>query len=335
VRFGLAIMNDFPPGTVPAERIPLLREQVRAAAEAGIESVWVLHHYLGNMPTLQPLPLLAALAAEAGDMFLGTNMFILPLSHPVAVAENYATLDHITGGRVIAGFGMGYRENEFESFGIPLSDRVSRYEESVQIIRGLWSGSEVNFSGQHFTVSGQRIGLPPVQPGGPKIWVGAGAHRTGAHRAARLGDAWMVPPHATPERLATVLRYYQDERERLGRGPARDVIVRRELVLDPDPGQARSIGIAARGALTRQYAQFNAPDQTESYRHLQSDAAAAAVADQSYLFTDPARAVESLRALEKAGVTYVVLRAQWYDLPQAQMLRTLRLFRDHVRPAFQ
>ena len=334
MRFGLAIMNDFPPGTVPAERIPLLREQVRAAAEAGIESVWVLHHYLGNMPTLQPLPLLAALAAEAGDMFLGTNMFILPLSHPVAVAENYATLDHITGGRVIAGFGMGYRENEFESFGIPLSDRVSRYEESVQIIRGLWSGSEVNFSGQHFTVSGQRIGLPPVQPGGPKIWVGAGAHRTGAHRAARLGDAWMVPPHATPERLATVLRYYQDERERLGRGPARDVIVRRELVLDPDPRQARSIGIAARGALTRQYAQFNAPDQTESYRHLQSDDAAAAVADQSYLFTDPARAVESLQALEKAGVTYIVLRAQWYDLPQAQMLRTLRLFRDHVRPAF-
>jgi alkanesulfonate monooxygenase SsuD/methylene tetrahydromethanopterin reductase-like flavin-dependent oxidoreductase (luciferase family) len=335
VRFGLAIMNDFPPGTVPAERMPLLREQVRAAADAGIESVWVLHHYLGNMPTLQPLPLLAALAAEAGDMFLGTNMFILPLSHPVAVAENYATLDHITGGRVIAGFGMGYRENEFESFGIPLSDRVSRYEESVQIIRGLWSGTEVNFSGQHFTVSGQRIGLPPVQPGGPKIWVGAGAHRTGAHRAARLGDAWIVPPHATPERLATVLRYYQDERERLGRGPARDVIVRRELVLDEDPGQARSAGIAARGSLTRQYAQFNAPDQTESYRHLQGDAAAAEVADQSYLFTDPARAVESLQALEKAGVTYVVLRAQWYDLPQAQMLRTLRLFRDHVRPAFR
>jgi alkanesulfonate monooxygenase SsuD/methylene tetrahydromethanopterin reductase-like flavin-dependent oxidoreductase (luciferase family) len=335
VRFGLAIMNDFPPGTVAAERIPLLREQVRAAADAGIESVWVLHHYLGNMPTLQPLPLLAALAADAGDMFLGTNMFILPLSHPVAVAEEYATLDHITGGRVIAGFGMGYRENEFESFGIPLTDRVSRYEESVQIIRALWSGAEVNFSGQHFTVSGQRISLPPVQPGGPKIWVGAGAHRTGARRAARLGDAWMVPPHVTPERLATVLGWYAGERERLGRGPARDVIVRRELVLDEDPEKARSVGIAARTALTRQYAQFNAPDQTATYRHLQSDSAAAEVADQSYLFTDPGQAVESLRALEKAGVTYVVLRAQWYNLPQAQMLRTLGLFRDHVRPAFQ
>jgi alkanesulfonate monooxygenase SsuD/methylene tetrahydromethanopterin reductase-like flavin-dependent oxidoreductase (luciferase family) len=89
VRFGSAIMNI--PQTVPAEQMPCCASK-SAAADAGIGSVWVLQHYLGNMPTLQPLPLLAALAAEAGDMFLGTNMFILPLSHPVAVAENYATL---------------------------------------------------------------------------------------------------------------------------------------------------------------------------------------------------------------------------------------------------
>lgn len=334
MRFGLAVMNDFPPGTVPADRIPLLREQVRAASEAGIHSVWVLQHYLGNMPTLQPLPLLAALAQDAGDMFLGTNMFILPLSHPVAVAEEFATLDHIAGGRVIAGFGLGYRENEFESFGIPLADRVSRFTESVQVIRELWSGKPVTFAGQHFAVTGQQLSLPPVQPGGPRIWIGAGPHRTGARRAALLGDAWMVPPHVTPERLTTLLGYYNEERERLGRGPAADVVVRRELVLDHDPGRAREVGLAARGALTRRYAQFNAPDQTESYRHLRTETAAAQTADESYLFTDPGHAIEALRDLERAGVTYVVLRMQWYDLDQSRMLRTLQLFRDHVRPAF-
>jgi hypothetical protein len=111
--------------------------------------------------------------------------------------------------------------------------------------------------------------------------------------------------------------------------------VRRELVLDDDPGQARSIGIAARGALTRRYAEFNAPDQTQTYRHLQSRAAAEEVADQSYLFTDPLHAIESLRDLERAGVTYVVLRMQWYDLSQTRMLRTLELFRDRVLPAFR
>src|SRR5206468_9045028 len=120
VKFGLALMNDFPPGTRAADRLPMLREQVRAAAAAGIDSVWVLQHYLGNMPTLQPVPLLSALASDAGDMYLGTNMLILPLRHPVGVAEEFATLDHISNGRAIAGFGMGYRENEFASFGIPM-----------------------------------------------------------------------------------------------------------------------------------------------------------------------------------------------------------------------
>src|SRR5579859_5071125 len=164
MQFGLAIMNDFPPGTVAAERVRLLREQVRAAREAGIGSIWVLQHYLGNMPTLQPVPLLAALAADAGSMFLGTNMFILPLRHPVGVAEEFATLDHLSGGRVIAGFGLGYRENEFASFGVPLEELIARFEESIGVIRALWTGEQVDVAGQYFSLAGQRISLTPVQP---------------------------------------------------------------------------------------------------------------------------------------------------------------------------
>jgi alkanesulfonate monooxygenase SsuD/methylene tetrahydromethanopterin reductase-like flavin-dependent oxidoreductase (luciferase family) len=334
MQFGLAIMNDFPPGTVAAERVRLLREQVRAAREAGIGSIWVLQHYLGNMPTLQPLPLLAALAGDAGSMFLGTNMFILPLRHPVGVAEEFATLDHLSGGRVIAGFGLGYRENEFASFGVGLDERVKRFEESIQIVRALWTGDTVTFAGRHFAVEGQRISLPPVQPGGPRIWIGAGAHRTGAHRAARLGDAWIVPPHVSPDRLQVVLGSYLAERERLGRcGPA-DLVVRRELVLDEDPERAREVGVAARGALTRKYAEFNAPDATASYRHLRGEASAAQVADESYLFTDPDTCIAALKQLQQQGITHVILRMQWFDLSQERMLQTLQLFRDRVRPAF-
>ena len=334
MKFGLAVMNDFPPGTVAADRVPLLREQVRAASAAGLDSVWVLQHYLGNMPTLQPLPLLSALADDAGPMFLGTNMFILPLRHPVAVAEEFATLDHLTGGRVIAGFGMGYRENEFASFGVPMDERASRFEESIAIVRGLWSRAPVTFRGRHFALEDQRLSLPPVQPGGPRIWIGAGPHKTGARRAARLGDAWIIPPHETPERLRALLAVYREERAARGLGVPAEVVVRRELVLDPDPDRARAIGVTARGALTRQYAAFNAPDQTAGYSHLQSDAAAEQTADRSYLFTDPPSAVAALKELEAQGFTYVILRMQWFDLAQEQMLRTLELFRDHVRPAF-
>lgn len=334
MKFGLALMNDFPPGTVAADRIAALREQVRLASAAGIDSVWVLQHYLGNMPTLQPVPLLSALAADAGDMFLGTNMLILPLRHPVGVAEEFATLDHLSNGHAIAGFGMGYRENEFASFGVPMDERVTRFEESVQIVRALWSGEATSFAGEHFRIDDQRISLPPVQPGGPRIWIGAGPHKTGARRAARLGDAWMIPPHESPERLQILLGHYREERDRLElRAPA-ELVVRREVVLDDDPERARSVGLAARSALTRKYAAFNAPDRTPGYQHLTSDVAAEQTADRSYLFTDPAGAISALKELEAQGFTYVVLRMQWFDLAQERMLQTLDLFREHVRPAF-
>lgn len=335
MRFGLAIMNDFPPGTVAADRVAQLREQVRAANAAGIDSVWVLQHYLGNMPTLQPVPLLSALATDAGDMYLGTNMFILPLRHPVAVAEEFATLDHLTGGRAIAGFGMGYRENEFASFGVPMDERVTRFEESVTIVRQLWTGEPITFAGTHFAIDGERISLPPVQENGPRIWIGAGPHRVGAQRAARLGDAWIIPPHVAPDRLDVLLGHYRAERERCGLEAAGELVVRRELVLDDDPDRARAIGIEARAALTRKYAAFTAPDQTENYRHLQSDAAAEETADRSYLFTDPETAVGALRELEQQGFTYVVLRMQWYELAHERMLETLEQFRTRVRPAVE
>jgi alkanesulfonate monooxygenase SsuD/methylene tetrahydromethanopterin reductase-like flavin-dependent oxidoreductase (luciferase family) len=334
LKFGLAIMNDFPPEVVPASRVSLLREQVRAASAAGISSIWVLQHYLGSMPTLQPVPLLAALAQDAGEMTLGTNMFILPLRHPVEVAEDFATLDHLTGGRAVAGFGMGYRENEFESFGISMDDRVGRFDESVRLIRELWSGEDTTFEGEHFKVKGQRISLAPVRPGGPPVWIGAGPHKKGAERAARLGDAWIVPPHVTPERLAVVLGHYRAERERLGKTTS-ELVVRRELVLDQDRDRARDIGLRARGALTQKYAAYNAPQKGEAYKHLETDKAAEEVADASYLFTDPASAVAALKDLEAQGLTHIVLRMQWYDLGQDQVLATLEKFRAEVLPAFR
>jgi len=334
LRFGLALMNDFPAGVTPASRISMLREQVRAAANCGMSSVWVLQHYLGSMPTLQPIPLLSALAVDAGEMALGTNMFILPLRHPVDVAEEFATLDHLSDGHAIAGFGMGYRENEFAAFGVPMNSRVGRFEESISVIRRLWSGSAVRHDGEHFHIDGERISLTPVQPGGLPIWIGAGPHRVGALRAARLGDAWVVPPHVDPERLATLLGHYREERERLAL-PVSELVVRRELVLDVDPEQAKVIGVTARGKLTRAYATYNAPQSGDAYRHLRSDETAKDVADASYLFTDSAGAVDALRALEVQGLTYVILRMQWYDLPQERMLATLESFRDFVLPAFR
>jgi alkanesulfonate monooxygenase SsuD/methylene tetrahydromethanopterin reductase-like flavin-dependent oxidoreductase (luciferase family) len=130
-----------------------------------------------------------------------------------------------------------------------------------------------------------------------------------------------------------MLGVYRDELENLGRDPGtREIVLRRELVLDHDPERARAIGLRARNALSAKYAAFNAPDSTDVYRHLQGDSAASEVADANYIFTDPATCVARLNELSAAGVTYVILRAQWLDMPYDQVLRTLRLFREEVRP---
>jgi len=333
MKFGLAVMNDFPPGVVPADRIAALREQVRLARDAGMSSIWALQHVLGNLPTLQPLPLLSALAEDSGEMTLGTSMLILPLHQPVTVAEEFATLDHLANGRAIAGFAAGYRDNEFETYAIDKKSRGKILTEAIDLIRQLWTGEPVSFSGDFFNVDNQKISLKPVQQGGPPVWMGAGPTPAGARRAARLGDAWILPPAASPEKIEASLQGYREERAKLGRN-AGTFALRRELVLDNDADRARAIGAAARDGVTKAYGEFNAPDKQGNYDHLADAAAAERVIDQSYIFTDPQTAVEKFKALQAQGVDHIVLRMQWYDMPQEQVLNTLELFRTQVLPAF-
>ncbi|MFB8387524.1 LLM class flavin-dependent oxidoreductase [Microbacterium sp. NPDC055910] len=332
LRFGLALQNDFPRDADIALRVAQMREQAQEASKSGVESLWVLQHYLGTMPTLQPLQALSSIVDVSGDLGLGTNMYILPLRHPVGVAEEFATLDALSGGRALAGFGMGYRENEFAAFGVPMEERIGRYTESIEIIRRLWSGERVTYAGTHFRIEDERISLPPVREGGIPIFIGAGAHRVGIERAARLGDAWIVPPHVTGDRLERAIRLYRAARADLGAQTQDRFMVRRELVLHADRDRALEEGTAARTRLTAEYGAYNAPDTTPDYAQLSNAQAAEQKARDAYIFTDPAGAIEHLRALEEIGVTDVVLRMQWYDFPHERMLETLRMFRDEVLP---
>lgn len=334
MKFGLAVMNDFAPGVVPADRVAALREQVRLARDAGLSSIWALQHVLGNLPTLQPLPLLAALAEDSGEMTLGTSMLVLPLHQPVTVAEEFATLDHLTNGRAVAGFAAGYRDNEFETYGIDKKSRGKILTEAIDLIGQLWSGESVSFAGDFFNVDDQKISLKPVQAGGPPIWMGAGPTPAGARRAARLGDGWILPPAVSPEKIQTAVQGYHEERAKLGRDGG-TFALRRELVLDHDADRARAIGAAARDGVTKAYGEFNAPDKQGNYDHLTDAAAAERVIDESYIFTDPQTAVGKFKVLEAQGVDHIVLRMQWYDMPQDQVLNTLELFRAEVLPAFQ
>jgi alkanesulfonate monooxygenase SsuD/methylene tetrahydromethanopterin reductase-like flavin-dependent oxidoreductase (luciferase family) len=149
-------------------------EVVGAASRMGYAWVSIGHHLL-SYPTVwpQPLPMLARLAPETGRMRLKTSMLLLPLVDPVDVAENIATLDHITHGRLDVGVSIGYREKELETVGLGRRDRVPKLEESLSLMKRLWAGEEVTFTGRYARVAGGRMGLTPAQRPHPPIEMGA------------------------------------------------------------------------------------------------------------------------------------------------------------------
>ena len=154
MKFGLFLGSEYPARRSMAPRVNALIEQVRLASSLGFDCALAGQHYLSYpVQILQPTPLLGRLAAEAGDMWLGTGIVLLPLQHPVDMAEQVATLDQITGGKFIFGVGLGYEKEEFEAFGLDASQRAGRFEESLAIIKRLWTEDEVHFEGAHFSAA--------------------------------------------------------------------------------------------------------------------------------------------------------------------------------------
>ena len=209
MKVGLFLNTQFPAGDNVVARIPELVEQVRLARDCGFASLWFPHHFLtAPLQMLQIHTAMAYLVPEAKGMMIGPNILILPLLNPVHVAEESATLDVLTGGNYVLGVGLGYRAGEFTAFNMSLKERAPRLEESVALIRRLWSGEKVTHKGRFYEVNDHAIGLKPVHDGGPPIWF-AGTADAAIKRAARLGDAWLIVPSTTLSELTTQMRVYR------------------------------------------------------------------------------------------------------------------------------
>jgi len=222
MRLGLALSVQHRPEDSQAARFAEHVEQVRLARAVGFSSIWSSQHYLSEPFTyFQPLPTLARMAAEAEGMMLGTGVLLLPLHQPVDLAEQLATLDVISGGRLIVGLGLGYRDAENEAMGVNPRERVGRFVEGLQALERLWSGEPVNYQGKHFQLREVRISMPPLQRPRPPIWLAANTD-IGVRRAARLGDAWLMNPHTTLDALARQLALFRETRRAEGRPPGRE-----------------------------------------------------------------------------------------------------------------
>ena len=210
MKVGLFINTQFPPDVSVMAQLPHLVEQVRTARDAGFSSLWFPHHFLtGPLQMLQIMPMMAYLIPHAKNMLIGPNILILPLLNPVQVAEESATLDVLSEGNYVLGIGLGYRPTEFTAFNMSLKERAPRFEESVGLIRRLWTEDKVTHNGRFYHVDDASICLKPARAGGPPIWI-AGSADAAIKRAARIGDAWMIVPSTSLGKLTEEMRVYRE-----------------------------------------------------------------------------------------------------------------------------
>src|SRR5262249_43674673 len=146
-------------------------DQIAYAEQLGFDDVWLSeHHFIDDAYSPSMLPIGCAIAARTKRIRIGTSVLLLPLHDPVRVAEDAATLDVISTGRLELGLGVGYRVEEFTGFNIDSSERAQRMDEGIEIIRRLFAGERFSFSGKHYTYRDIQLFPRPVQKP-PKLWI--------------------------------------------------------------------------------------------------------------------------------------------------------------------
>ena len=235
-------------------------EVVAAASRMGFAWVSIGQHWLSH-PTVwpQPFPMLARLAPETASMRLKTSVLLLPIVNAVEAAENVATLDHICHGRLDVGVAIGYREKELETAGLARKDRAPKLEESIGLMKRLWSGEEVTFEGAYTRVTAGRMGFTPFQKPHPPLEMGAQSEGA-TRRAARLTDGVFFGPQVAWRDIGKLAGVFREARaESRASGPG-SIGASRSLIV----GASKEAAVAAaREYLEKTFAMYRAWEMQE------------------------------------------------------------------------
>jgi alkanesulfonate monooxygenase SsuD/methylene tetrahydromethanopterin reductase-like flavin-dependent oxidoreductase (luciferase family) len=331
MKLGLYLNSQHPESDDAARRFAETVEQVRLARSLGFDSIWAgEHHVTPGFHFFPQMALLQRLAAEAEGMWIGTNVNLLPLHNPVELAEVGAFLDVITGGKFLLGVGLGYRPEEYEMYGVPMPERVSRFTEGVEIVKQLWSQDRVTHNGRHWQFTNAGIRPRPLQQPRPPIIVGAQVEPA-IKRAAAIGDGWLLVPIPTLDQLDRQMSTYRSARAAA------------KLPASPHICRLLEVGCAAdeETAFRR-----TAPYLLEKYKSyfswglegLTLDPKATpeqqfrGLAARRFAVGAPAQVIDMLLAQHRAGITHLSMRMSWPGMAQGDILASIELVGRQVLP---
>jgi alkanesulfonate monooxygenase SsuD/methylene tetrahydromethanopterin reductase-like flavin-dependent oxidoreductase (luciferase family) len=326
------LLSDIPASTPPAQHFDDLLRVVEAAQRNGFSYIAIGQHFLyGDLRWLQPVPLLARLAAEVDrDTRLVTQIVIPTLYHPVILAEELATLDIVTEGRLIVGLGLGYRTEEFDYLGVPTSRRGARFDESIELMKALWTQEEVTFAGEFWQLEGARPHIQPVQQPHPPIWIG-GHSSIGARRAGQYGDAYATPPETTREQITERFGIIKEEFASRGKPFGPQSLRRNVLIADTHEDAVVEYARVAKGRYIT-YAQRGLDLYTGEA--LEEDFERT-IADHAVVGTPDEVVGELVDLVTSFPVDPLLVRPQWPTMSAEETIATIDTLGRHVVAALR
>jgi len=332
MKFGLFGSAQAKRGGPDVDSAQGFREYVDYAIEAealGYDSIFVVeHHFTGYGQVSASLNLLTWVAAKTKTLRLGTAVMVLPWHNPVLLAEQAATLDLLSGGRLDFGVGKGYRHNEFASFRIPMSEAEERFEESLAIIIKSWTSEErFSYHGKFWQYDDIIVEPPTAQDPHPPIWMGAGSPGSIA-KVAKRGANVMFDQFATIEMIGERLEVFRKACAEVGRpfDPMQVAVARAVYVAKDEADKQRALDQRLE-AQKRTHQLAQAPDGSNK-SSMMTFADLRSASDESALFGTPDEIAEKLERLRKLGVEHVLIN----NPDQAR--DSLRRFARDLMPAF-
>jgi alkanesulfonate monooxygenase SsuD/methylene tetrahydromethanopterin reductase-like flavin-dependent oxidoreductase (luciferase family) len=329
--YGLVLCSQFTSDDDIVTRFAEQVEQVRFARDAGFSSVWATQHYLADpFQYLHPLAVLSRIVPESGSMRIGTAITLMALQNPVDLAEELATLDIISGGRLTVGAGLGYRDTEFDAFGVPRDARLRRFLDNLGLVQRLWTEDEVTFHSDAVKLDAVRPVLRPVQRPHPPLWLAG--HTDGAlRRTARMGLPWLAAAaHVDRDYLHRQVGFYRAACREFGRATAPVQVLQEIYVGDSDEAAVEDV----RAAMTVKYAAYRAWGQDRVLPASQSfDAEFDKLRQGRFILGGPASCRAQLTDLiDHVAPENILLRPQWPGMPQEKVMASLKRLRDEVLP---
>jgi alkanesulfonate monooxygenase SsuD/methylene tetrahydromethanopterin reductase-like flavin-dependent oxidoreductase (luciferase family) len=329
-QFGLVVRGQAEQGEDIYRRFQETLEFVRLADSLGFDSVTKTAHYSAHpFQMLQLVPMLARFAAEAPRLRLNAGVLLLPLYSPLHVAEEFATLDVITNGKIILGVGLGYRDVEFKAFGVPRTQRARRFEANLIAIKRLWAEEKVTMTTPYFELDEASCMPKPLQQPHPPIWVGANADAA-VERAARLGDCWYIGPAVEIGTLERQMELYRRALDAAGKPFPSELPMRREVFVAKTRDEAMRLCAPYLGAKYAAYHSWRQELPTDDSGIGQSFES---MVGDRFLIGSPDQVAEQMLALHRRlGVNHVVMSTEWAGMPKSLAVETMEMIAKELIP---